>query len=1619
LARALRIAFFSTTNANDYTGGRYHALIMAHAAAAAGHEVYFLCNATPVFAKDLADIDPRAPLLIRPQELPPGDLDYLVVVPTGIFHPDFYESALDLASERNARIALVNFETSTWFNALSPVPRDPRLWDDWRRLVVDGGLVFSSARVSDRYARDFYGSDAAPQRFEIWHPAINSPAAPPLGEGAREGVAVFVRSTDAHKGGADLLALDPACLQGATLNIVSGGDLAPDFVAALAARYGDALRLHVRVSDAEKFRLLARCKALLFPSRFEGFGYPPAEAAYSGAEIAAYDLEVLRETVGAVAHFAPVGDVAALGAALRAALAAPDRPEALRAAVSGLVGFAAATARLNEALWRNLGAVPRRGERAFAVSFGPGLGASTRTPDEWAGEPAIAPLIVAASCRRAAAGDILLHLRLRGPERATAFRLEGVAPTAPPVVDVIEGEREPVSSIYLAVAETAADALIVGRLVFDSGREDEIRFMIRRVAPASAADPSPIAIDAASDGTVLLRFSAESGVAELHLLAEDAAPRPIAPDESGRFALPIDARRLAESGQFLCLGSDGELLEICGGYPPSPAGRPGLAAPALLQPGPLFELQIANVTGEAAEGGVLRRFPAPFLGRVICVPDSRPCEGDIVRLQSGEWLRVRDVHSDENATILDFDLPVTASQDAHPGVVAFYRQPSAPATIDLRTLTNEMFWSGVWVVRDCFHRRGVLLAAEPAEAPIGALLTFPHSGARRIVGAQPFAGGALVWLDAPIGPWRDGCASVKIDRCGESVGAAVSLLSVSEDGAVLTLAPKFGGFEIARGATLGWSAGATRMVREVIEASPDRARVRLDAAAPDRAAQELRLDSLDDLLAPPQTRLRYHSDLPTPGLDFELLAAARRRGLALPREESHPTAERPRVLFLTPVPMLPMNQGNRVVTFRLVAHLLELGFDVDVVLQGSIKSPDLAGFFGERVRVFSTHYPDWKSAPVSRFNVSALKWLDAHPPVEGALGHDRLSAEELLRAASCYHPYFTVTDETAQTALALFRNYRYDSIVCNYTHMARVLVELEALGPLPPTAIVTHDALSRLPLVFDGERVDTSARYCRPEMEREALDAIMNAVVVAISDDERRYFEEIGVVNRVILCEYDGLTEARNEPAPPEAFDERRIIFHGSANPMNVAALDWFLESCWPEILAAVPDAVLTLCGPIAAARPIALPNVEPKGDLSRQDLLSMLRHSTVAINPTVIGTGLKIKTVEACCLGLPSVCLPRAVDGLEDVAHRFAIVARSPADFTDGCVALLRDRALWKALRESALGLAQERFSSEVVYEALDEAMGWKAGMEARRMAIRAKPAPEPPLPLAPSDPERRDADLDARSRAAAGLAAARARRNVDARALLDRAVLDRLGRVDVAVAAGDVALALDHPALAAAHGAAAVALDPARVEGYHVMARAFAAGGMFDLAEAALLRALQVDHYSPATVACIKELIAKSGRRELEGFIEPPIPNHRVFVGERRAFSLGNREAMHGWSFAEGWGQWTQGREARLRLQISLRGADAANLQLNLALHAAAGGTRAEQTVVLQFGEVATELLIVPRDGVPRNYVAPLPPAALDAEGCCDLLFWHGDPAKPPSAFDQRLLGVAVSTLSVEERR
>ncbi len=87
------------------------------------------------------------------------------------------------------------------------------------------------------------------------------------------------------------------------------------------------------VSDEEMAGLLAGAAAAVRPSRFEGFDLPLGEALAAGCPVVASDLPVHREVAGDAAWFYPVGDAAALAAALQDCLDAgpPARGRAVEA----------------------------------------------------------------------------------------------------------------------------------------------------------------------------------------------------------------------------------------------------------------------------------------------------------------------------------------------------------------------------------------------------------------------------------------------------------------------------------------------------------------------------------------------------------------------------------------------------------------------------------------------------------------------------------------------------------------------------------------------------------------------------------------------------------------------------------------------------------------------------------------------------------------------------------------------------------------------------------------------------------------------------------------------------------------------------------------------------------------------------------------------------------------------------------------------------------------------------------------------------------------------------------------------------------------------------------------
>ena len=89
-----------------------------------------------------------------------------------------------------------------------------------------------------------------------------------------------------------------------------------------AAAQGVSQRVELRgyVDDATLLGLFAQASALVFPSRYEGFGLPPLQAQAAGLPVVAARGPVVEEVLGADAWFAPAGDDAAFAAQLETVL---------------------------------------------------------------------------------------------------------------------------------------------------------------------------------------------------------------------------------------------------------------------------------------------------------------------------------------------------------------------------------------------------------------------------------------------------------------------------------------------------------------------------------------------------------------------------------------------------------------------------------------------------------------------------------------------------------------------------------------------------------------------------------------------------------------------------------------------------------------------------------------------------------------------------------------------------------------------------------------------------------------------------------------------------------------------------------------------------------------------------------------------------------------------------------------------------------------------------------------------------------------------------------------------------------------------------------------------------
>jgi glycosyltransferase involved in cell wall biosynthesis len=314
------IVIWSSHSKEGFSGGRYHACILAKALAKAGFRVYFACNQLPQFFYEIVEFSDSSniiPLLCITSKgevsftTLPKEVFFYFVVPGGGLD---FKTVLEGSKYQGARIALLNFESGNWFNLYSPLKRSLRSWASWQMIAEKADLILSSNQESCYYARKFYKT--SPETlFDYAYPALNSSVLNYPREMIKEKrITIFVSEAPdtAHKGGEHLHTFFQDSFAGYTLTIISGkGSFSFSFVEQIkikAKKYNVQLEWLSQISDYEKYSVLSKTELLLFPSLFEGFGYPPVEALNCGAAVIAFDLPVVRESCGESVIYAEHGN---------------------------------------------------------------------------------------------------------------------------------------------------------------------------------------------------------------------------------------------------------------------------------------------------------------------------------------------------------------------------------------------------------------------------------------------------------------------------------------------------------------------------------------------------------------------------------------------------------------------------------------------------------------------------------------------------------------------------------------------------------------------------------------------------------------------------------------------------------------------------------------------------------------------------------------------------------------------------------------------------------------------------------------------------------------------------------------------------------------------------------------------------------------------------------------------------------------------------------------------------------------------------------------------------------------------------------------------------------------
>jgi succinoglycan biosynthesis protein ExoO len=243
-----------------------------------------------------------------------------------------------------------------------------------------------------------------------------------------------------------------------------------------------------------------------------------------------------------------------------------------------------------------------------------------------------------------------------------------------------------------------------------------------------------------------------------------------------------------------------------------------------------------------------------------------------------------------------------------------------------------------------------------------------------------------------------------------------------------------------------------------------------------------------------------------------------------------------------------------------------------------------------------------------------------------------------------------------------------------------------ALQPTTRSAVVMHD-------LFSAQ--DPGRAVVTLELDEEIALLDQADAVVTIQAEETAVIKAHMPDKRVILAPMATRTVACAQPG-----QDGTVLFVGSNTLPNLDAINWLIKDVWPEVIKSRPGARLQVAGSCCVGVTGGSEGVELLGRVDNLD--KIYTTAGVVVSPLRLGTGLKIKLVEALGHGKAVIATETTLQGVKSMLTKSVRQADTKDGFVAALLDLLDDGSERRCLGERALMAAKQYFSAEACYSEL-----------------------------------------------------------------------------------------------------------------------------------------------------------------------------------------------------------------------------------------------------------------------------------------------------------------------------